>query len=223
MVRRLLLYPDDRLVGRAGQPAGRHFQLAAAGRVSDRKPITGFVMAVLVLIILMGGIRRIGSFSAKLVPFMFTLYLGSLVSISPSIRTLYENIGSIFESAVNPYQMATGALVGGIVSSLRWGVFKGIQANEAGIGTQAIPHSMAETNNAESQGAFAMLSTYTAGYRLPDRLRRPDHRKLGRPRSASRHQHGRLLVPVYFAHFGLSHRSGHHPPLRFRHHARQLV
>lgn len=129
------------------------------------KPITGVVMAVLVLILLMGGIRRIGSFSAKLVPIMFTLYLGSIVSIlALNTEHFVRILGLIFESAFVPYQMATGALVGGVVSALRWGVFKGIQANEAGIGTQAIPHSMAETTDSESQGALAMLSTYTAGF-----------------------------------------------------------
>lgn len=59
--------------------------------------------------------------------------------------------------------MASGLSVGGIVATLRWGIFKGTQACEAGIGTQAIPHSIAETTDPKTQGALAMLSTYTAG------------------------------------------------------------
>ncbi|MBS0635149.1 MAG: sodium:alanine symporter family protein, partial [Verrucomicrobia bacterium] len=47
--------------------------------------------------------------------------------------------------------------------SLRWGIFKGIQCCETGIGTQTMPHSMAETQNPVAQGLLAMLSTYTAG------------------------------------------------------------
>ena len=129
------------------------------------KPITGFLMAFLVLIILMGGIKRIGALSAKLVPVMFTLYLGSIVSIL-AINTdqFLKTLEIIFESVFYPYQMLTGALVGGVVTTFRWGIFKGIQANEAGIGTQSIPHSMAQTSDPESQGALAMMSTYTAGF-----------------------------------------------------------
>lgn len=59
--------------------------------------------------------------------------------------------------------MASGTVVGGIVSALRWGIFKGIQATEAGVGTQSIPHSMAETTDPCAQGILAMLSTFTAG------------------------------------------------------------
>jgi AGCS family alanine or glycine:cation symporter len=50
------------------------------------------------------------------------------------------------------------------MNSLRWGIFKGVQTCEAGIGTQAIPHAMAETNDPIAQGTLAMLSTYTAGF-----------------------------------------------------------
>ena len=50
------------------------------------------------------------------------------------------------------------------MSSLRWGIFKGTQICEAGVGTQTIPHSMAETNDPVAQGSLAMLSTYAAGF-----------------------------------------------------------
>lgn len=127
--------------------------------------ISGAVTAALVLVTLIGGIKRIGAFSAKLVPTMFTLYLGTTLWILFSnLDKLGGVFGDIFQSALSPYAMASGTLVGGIVSTLRWGVFKGLQANEAGIGTQAIPHAMAETQDPVAQGALAMLSTYTAGF-----------------------------------------------------------
>jgi AGCS family alanine or glycine:cation symporter len=59
--------------------------------------------------------------------------------------------------------MASGTAVGGIVSALRMGIFKGIQATEAGVGTQSIPHSLAETNDAGTQGIISMASAFTAG------------------------------------------------------------
>jgi len=128
------------------------------------KIVSGGVLATLILIILMGGIKRISALSSKLVPMMFVLYLGSsLWILGLNLDKMGAIFSEIFYSALNPYQMASGVLVGGIFSSLRWGVFKGIHANEAGIGTQTIPHSMAETNNASEQATLAMLSTFTAG------------------------------------------------------------
>lgn len=126
--------------------------------------ISGIFISIFILINFLGGIKRIGALSAKLIPSIFFLYIGS------SLLILYFNIdklggvfNNIFQSALSPMAMTSGTLVGGIVSTLRWGIFKGIQACEAGIGTQAIPHSMASTNDPETQGALAMLSTYTAG------------------------------------------------------------
>lgn len=126
--------------------------------------VSGAVIAVLTLIVLIGGIQRISSLSAKLVPVMFTLYVGaSLWIVFMNVDRLGEVFGVIISSALSPYAMGTGAVVGGIMSSLRWGIFKGTQVCEAGVGTQAIPHSMAETNDPKAQATLAMLSTYTAG------------------------------------------------------------
>lgn len=126
--------------------------------------ITGAIIAVMVIATLLGGIRRIGALSAKLVPLMFVVYLGSSMWILVSNVDKFGDVFmQIFQSAFNPYAMINGTLVGGVVSAMRWGMFKGIQCSEAGIGTQTIPHSMAETKDPEAQATMAMLSTYTAG------------------------------------------------------------
>lgn len=125
---------------------------------------SGLAIAILALAVLMGGIKKIGSFSAKLVPTMFTLYIcSSLWIVLINFDKLGKIFGMLFSGFLSPYEMATGALVGGLMSSLRWGVFKGTQASEAGVGTQSIPHSMAETDDPVAQGMLAMLSTYSAG------------------------------------------------------------
>lgn len=127
--------------------------------------VSGVFIAIFVVLILFGGIKRIGTFSAKLVPVMFVLYLGSCLWIMFANVDKWGTIFSqIFASAFAPYTMMNGMIVGGVVSALRWGVFKGLQTNEAGIGTQSIPHSMAETQDPTAQATLAMLSTYMAGF-----------------------------------------------------------
>lgn len=126
--------------------------------------ISGAAIALLIMFTLMGGIKRIGSFSAKLVPTMFTLFIGSsLWILFSNYDRLGEVWGTVIQSAFSPMALASGSIVGGIVSSMRWGIFKGIQVTEAGIGTQTIPHSMAETKDPVAQGTLAMCSTYSAG------------------------------------------------------------
>lgn len=126
--------------------------------------VSGVIIATLVVLTMIGGIKRISSLSSKLVPFMFVLYLGACLWIVLSnIDKLGSVLTTVLDSALSPYALASGTLVGGIVASLRWGIFKGTQTCEAGIGTQTIPHSMAQTDDPIAQGSLAMLSTYTAG------------------------------------------------------------
>ncbi len=125
--------------------------------------VTGVVIAALVIGVLLGGVKRVADLSTKLVPLMFFLYIGTSLWI---IFCNTGKLGAAFEliltSAFSPKALGTGAAVGGIVSALRWGVFKGLHSCEAGVGTQAIPHSMAETSAPAHQGVLAMLSTFTA-------------------------------------------------------------
>ncbi|MBS0655638.1 MAG: alanine:cation symporter family protein, partial [Verrucomicrobia bacterium] len=126
--------------------------------------VTGAFLAALVLVMLLGGIKRIASFSAMLVPVMFVLYIGvSLWIVLCNIEKIPELLMVIINAAFSPQEMATGAIIGGITQAMRWGIFKGVHSNEAGIGTQTIPHSMATANPTE-QGVLAMASTYSAGF-----------------------------------------------------------
>jgi AGCS family alanine or glycine:cation symporter len=134
------------------------------GNYGVQPAISGVIVAVLVLFTLFGGIKRISTLSSKMVPLMFVLFLGSSCWILmanaqklPSIFTL------IFSSAFSPTAMASGTVVGGLISALRWGILKGTQSTEAGIGTQTIPHSMTRSEDATAQGTLAMISTYTSG------------------------------------------------------------
>ena len=126
---------------------------------------TGVFLAAGITLILLGGIKRVANISAKLVPLMFFLYVGGALWIVCFNLDKFPAIAKmVFESALAPQAFGSGVVVGGIVSALRWGVFKGLHSNEAGVGTQTIPHSMAETDGAVDQGILSMIATYSAGF-----------------------------------------------------------
>lgn len=125
---------------------------------------SGLFLSLAIFFLLRSGVKRIGSMSAKMVPVMFFLYIGSsLWIVGMNFSQMGEVLAVVCKSFLHPYELASGVLVGGVVSALRWGVFKGIQVTEAGVGTQTIPHSLAETEDAHKQGTLAMLSTLAAG------------------------------------------------------------
>lgn len=126
--------------------------------------VSGLAIVAIVMVCLIGGIKRVGAVEAKLIPIKFALYVGAcLFIIGMNISKMPEILSLIFKSALSPYSMASGAAVGGLMQSMRWGIFKGSQCCEAGLGTQTIAHSMAETQDPVAQGALAMCSTYASG------------------------------------------------------------
>lgn len=141
------------------------FNSPLLGKYAVDPAVSGAVVAALVLFSLFGGIKRISTISSKMVPLMFVLFLGSTSWILLSnIEKLPGVISLMFSSSLSPSAMGSGAMVGSVVSALRWGVLKSIQSTEAGVGTQTIPHSMTGSEDAVSQGTLAMISTYTSGF-----------------------------------------------------------
>ncbi len=124
--------------------------------------VTGIVVALIISYLLVGGIKRIGDFSAKLVPTMFTLYcIATLSIILLNINKLPFIINLIFTSAFTTKAL-TGAGVGyGLHQALRWGLTRGFFANESGLGTATIPHSMSDTKTPVDQGVLSMVSVYS--------------------------------------------------------------
>ena len=122
---------------------------------------SGIVMAVLVGMVLLGGIKRIGAVAGKLVPLMTIVYVISTVFI---LASYYEAIPSaialIMGSAFNG-MAATGGFAGAaMIAGLRAGVARGIFSNESGLGSAPIAHAAAETNSPVRQGTIAMLGTF---------------------------------------------------------------
>ena len=123
--------------------------------------ITGAVVSVLVAFVILGGIRRIGDVAGKLVPAMIVLYVGaSLIILIINITKIPEAFGLIFTYAFTP-AAATGGFAGAAVAAaIRFGVARGVFSNESGLGSAAIAHAAAQTNNPVRQGIIAMLGTF---------------------------------------------------------------
>ncbi len=122
---------------------------------------TGIVMAVLVALVLLGGIRRIATVASVLVPFMAIGYLlAGLVVLALNASAIPDAIALIIKNAFNP-TAATGGFAGAsIMLAIQWGVARGIFSNEAGLGSAPIAHAAAKTNSPVRQGSIAMLGTF---------------------------------------------------------------
>ena len=126
--------------------------------------LSGFVVAVLVLAVLVGGVKRVGNVSEKIVPIMFFLYCFAMFwIIGVNISNLPSVISLIFRSALQPQALGGAAVGVGIQKAMHWGLAKGLFSNEAGVGISTIPHSMAEVEDPLKQGVLAMVSVYSNG------------------------------------------------------------
>ena len=133
--------------------------------VSDKAMATvnlviGIVVAMLVALVLLGGVKRIGSVSEKLVPFMALTYVVlALGVVLLNLPRLPEVFTSIVAGAFNPAAF-TGGAVGSLFLSMQKGVSRGIFSNEAGLGTGSIAHACADTKKPVKQGMFGIFEVF---------------------------------------------------------------
>ena len=122
--------------------------------------IIGIVLAGLLALILLGGIKRIGQVTEKLVPFMALLYVVfALGVVLLNIQNVPAVFSSIVEGAFNPASV-TGGVVGSFFLSMKKGVSRGIFSNEAGLGTGSIAHACADTRKPVKQGFFGIFEVF---------------------------------------------------------------
>ena len=138
----------------------KEFGILSSGAVSTVNLIIGIVVAMLVALVLLGGIKRIGSVSEKLVPFMALFYVILALGV---VIINYKNIPSVFEAIVggafDPMAF-TGGVVGTMFMSMKKGVSRGIFSNEAGLGTGSIAHACADTQKPVKQGVFGIFEVF---------------------------------------------------------------
>lgn len=122
--------------------------------------IIGVAIAIIVALILIGGIKRIGRVSEKLVPIMAVLYIVLGIGvIVMNFDRVPEAFASIFRGAFNP-RAVTGGIVGTFFLSMRNGISRGIFSNEAGLGTGSIAHACADTEEPVQQGLFGIFEVF---------------------------------------------------------------
>lgn len=123
--------------------------------------VIGIFIAALVAMVLLGGIKRIGSVTERLIPFMALLYIIlSLGVIFVNVKVVPGVFASIFVGAFSP-KAFTGGVVGSMFMSLKKGVSRGIFSNEAGLGTGSIAHACSDTKNPVKQGLFGIFEVFT--------------------------------------------------------------
>tara|TARA_B110001452_G_C15210317_1_gene419807 strand:- start:101 stop:1684 length:1584 start_codon:yes stop_codon:yes gene_type:complete len=118
--------------------------------------IIGIILAILVGIVIIGGIKRIASITEKIVPFMAGIYvLAALIIIFANYSYIDDAFGLIFEGAFTPM-----AGLGGVVGVIIVGFQRAAFSNEAGAGSAAIAHSAVKTKYSASEGLVALLEPF---------------------------------------------------------------
>ena len=122
--------------------------------------VIGILITVIVAMVLLGGIKRIGKVTEKLVPFMALFYIILALGV---ILIHIENVPAVFrsivEGAFSPASI-TGGAVGSFFLSMKKGVARGIFSNEAGLGTGSIAHASSDTKDPVKQGFFGIFEVF---------------------------------------------------------------
>ncbi len=138
-----------------------NYHLINGDAVSTSNLIIGIIIAILVATVLLGGVKRIGRVTEKLVPFMALIYIVlSLGVILLNLNRVPSVFASIVEGAFSPASV-TGGVVGSFFLSMKKGVSRGIFSNEAGLGTGSIAHACADTKKPVKQGFFGIFEVFT--------------------------------------------------------------
>ncbi len=122
------------------------------------KPIVGVTIAIFAALILVGGMKRIGSFAELVVPFMAILYIaGSVIIIFKNPTTIIPAFKSIFQGAFTTKAAVGGALGVTMKQAARYGIARGLFSNEAGMGSTPHAHAVANVAHPAQQGMVAMV------------------------------------------------------------------
>ena len=142
-------------------PKGTHtIDIPMLGEYSIAVVVASFVLAIVVALVLIGGIKRISSVSQIIVPFMAIIYvIAALILIIRNITEVPDAIVTIVKGAFNP-QAVAGGVAGTFIIAMQKGVARGIFSNEAGLGSAPIAAAAAQTKEPVRQGLVSMTGTF---------------------------------------------------------------
>ena len=134
--------------------------IAALNAGMGIKLIFGISFAAVTYAVIIGGVKRIGKFTEKIVPIMALIYiLMTFGVIAVNINSLPRVFKMIFEGAFNP-SAVTGGVVGSVMSAALTGASRGVFSNEAGLGTSAIAHASAEEDEGTRQSLYGIFEVF---------------------------------------------------------------
>lgn len=137
-----------------------NYHIISSDVVPTSNLILGILLTVIVGMVLLGGIKRIGSVTEKLVPFMALFYIIlALGVIFLNLKSVPHVFASIITGAFQP-SAVTGGIVGSLFLCMKKGVSRGIFSNEAGLGTGSIAHACADTRKPVKQGFFGIFEVF---------------------------------------------------------------
>ncbi len=143
-----------------GDAAAKSFSM-----FGEQVPVTslifGVIVAVVVGMVLFGGIKRIGSVTEKLVPIMAVIYIiFSLVVIFANIKYIPQTFGMIFKGAFNADAALGGAFGIVIMTTIQKGVGRGVFSNEAGMGSAPMAHAATSETEPVKQGLYGIFEVF---------------------------------------------------------------
>ena len=137
-----------------------NYDLVSEQSVGTLTLVLGVILAALIALILLGGIKRIGQVTEKLVPFMAVMYIVlALGVVLLHLNAVPQVFSAVITGAFRPAAV-TGGAVGSFFLSMKKGVSRGIFSNEAGRGTGSIAHACADTRKPVKQGFFGIFEVF---------------------------------------------------------------
>lgn len=122
--------------------------------------VSSFILAILVALVVIGGLKRISSVAGIIVPFMAIIYVVfAITALLCNISYLFKAFETIFQGAFG-FNAAIGGAVGAMIVAMQKGIARGIFSNEAGLGSAPIAASAAKVEHAVQQGIISMTGTF---------------------------------------------------------------
>ena len=123
--------------------------------------IVGAIVAVIVALVLLGGIKRIGAVTEKMVPTMAAIYIvAALAVVVTNIGAVPKIFGMIFQGAFNAEAALGGAFGITIMTTIQKGVGRGVFSNEAGLGSAPMAHAASSESNPVKQGLYGIFEVF---------------------------------------------------------------